>query len=83
MTKARAKKINGARKQCACGCGRRADATFAPGHDSKLHSLVMRIAAGEADLADLPKLAETREYLGRAKWMTAKLRKAVGVEKSG
>ena len=31
---------------CACGCGEKTARRFAPGHDSKLHGRVLRIAAG-------------------------------------
>ena len=31
---------------CACGCGEKTARRFAPGHDSKLHARVLRIAAG-------------------------------------
>jgi hypothetical protein len=68
--------------ECTCGCGRKTSASFLPGHDSKLHALVLKISRGEAKLSELPKSERTREYLGRAPWMTAALRKAVGVEKT-
>ena len=70
------------KNECACGCGHKTTSTFLPGHDSKLHALVLKIGRGEAKASDLPKLAATREYLGHAPWMTAALRKAVGVAKS-
>lgn len=67
---------------CACGCHNKAASTFLPGHDSKLHSLVMKISRGEAKTSELPKMKKTREYLVDAPWMNAKLRKAVGIQKA-
>lgn len=65
--------------ECACGCGHRTDNTFVQGHDSKLHSLVLRIARGEARISELPKSERTRSYLSDAPWMTRALRRALGL----
>lgn len=67
---------------CLCGCKVKTTRNFAPGHDARLHSLVLRVAKGEADKKELPKSPRVRAYLVSAPWMTKKIAKSIGLEKS-
>lgn len=78
QTKKQTKKAQ-AKNTCICGCKTETGSNFAPGHDSKLHSLVARVAKGEAKASEVPKGERAREYLARAPWMTKKMRDAIGL----
>ena len=39
---------------CRCGCGRATQATFAPGHDAKVASWLLRVERGRLSVASLP-----------------------------
>lgn len=41
------KKVPAGFNPCGCGCGDTTKSRFVPGHDSKLHSRVLRLARGE------------------------------------
>lgn len=45
-------------RPCGCGCGRTTTREFAPGHDSKLKAIVMRVVAGVMTEADVRAYAE-------------------------
>ena len=45
---------------CACGCGTMVPRNFAPGHDSKLRSLINQIRDGKRPMSDLPAIAAER-----------------------
>jgi hypothetical protein len=64
---------------CLCGCGTGVKSRFVTGHDAKLHSLVLRIARGEAAKDALPGDQATREYLRSASWVTDEMAEAVGL----
>lgn len=81
---------------CLCGCGAKVPGTsrFAPGHDAKLHSLVLKTVKAEGDKGKLAELAKATPavllpkgevgklqtaYLQNAPWMDASLKKAIGV----
>ncbi len=81
---------------CLCGCGARVPGTsrFAPGHDAKLHSLVLKTVKCEGDKVKLAELAKATPavigpkgdvgkyqtaYLQTAPWMDAALKKAIGI----
>lgn len=39
---------------CACGCGKLTARTFAPGHDAKARSLLLKVERGELNVSDSP-----------------------------
>lgn len=43
---------------CLDGCGAQVGGNFKMGHDAKLKSLILKIERGEADMADLPEIAQ-------------------------
>ena len=45
---------------CACGCGTMVPRNFAPGHDSKLRSIINDIHDGKRPMSDLPAIAAER-----------------------
>ncbi|MGK4001137.1 hypothetical protein WMF31_00830 [Sorangium sp. So ce1036] len=71
---------------CLCGCGAELGPKrrFALGHDAKLHSIVLKVARGQAGRGALPeacfdKSSATVEYLRGAPWMTDEIREAIGI----
>lgn len=64
---------------CTCGCGAQTLARFLPGHDARLHSLVLKISRGQANKALLPAGERTAAYLATAPWATAEILKAIGL----
>lgn len=49
-------------RMCGCGCGemvRTKRASFLPGHDSKLHSKLLKVAKGDAKATEIPDVART------------------------
>lgn len=66
---------------CLCGCGAElaAKRRFAQGHDAKLHSIVLKVARGQAAKSTLPATSTTVAYLRGAPWMTAEIRQAIGL----
>lgn len=65
--------------KCICGCGGNTSARFLPGHDAKLHSLVVRVHKGEANKGDVPKTVHAVEYLKQAPWMTKEIAATLGL----
>ncbi|MGK4002722.1 hypothetical protein WMF31_08875 [Sorangium sp. So ce1036] len=54
------------------------------GHDAKLHSIVLKVARGQAGRGALPeacfdKSSATVAYLRGAPWMTDEIREAIGL----
>lgn len=39
--------------RCACGCGKLVHNFFAPGHDAKVHGLLLKVSRGEAQLSEI------------------------------
>ena len=66
-------------RNCLCGCGSPSKSRFLPGHDARLHGLVLRIFRGKASQDELPATPATREYLKTAPWMTDGIRTALGL----
>ena len=68
---------------CWCGCGATTKSRFAPGHDSKFHSLAKQVARGQSEMptefvhddakADFLSHVETERPLWAAKQAAAKL----------
>jgi hypothetical protein len=68
---------------CWCGCGATTKSRFAPGHDSKFHSLAKQVARGQAEMptefvhddakADFMKHVDAERPLWAAKQAAAKL----------
>jgi hypothetical protein len=52
--KARAEKPPKTVRQCACGCGGQTSGHFVPGHDSRLHGWIRKLADGRMDPKELP-----------------------------
>ncbi|WP_437935274.1 hypothetical protein [Sorangium sp. So ce341] len=83
----RAKKtVTNATGRCLCGCGAELGPKrrFAQGHDAKLHSIVLKVARGQAGRGALPeacvdKHSPTMTYLNGAPWMTDEIREAIGL----
>ncbi|KYG10911.1 hypothetical protein BE21_09480 [Sorangium cellulosum] len=83
----RAKKtVTNATGRCLCGCGAELGPKrrFAQGHDAKLHSIVLKVARGQAGRGALPeacvdKFSPTMTYLNGAPWMTDEIREAIGL----
>ncbi|WP_437567876.1 hypothetical protein [Sorangium sp. So ce542] len=83
----RAKKtVTNATGRCLCGCGAELGPKrrFAQGHDAKLHSVVLKVARGQAGRGALPeacvdKHSPTMTYLNGAPWMTDEIREAIGL----
>jgi len=66
-------------RACLCGCGFMSKARFLPGHDAKLHSLVLKIQRQKADKSELTTAPETLNYLNTAPWMNDEIRAAIGL----
>ena len=64
-------------RACLCGCGFMSKARFLPGHDAKLHSLVLKIHRKQADKSELTTTPETLDYLKTAPWMNDEIRAAI------
>ena len=41
---------------CECGCGGDTKRRFVPGHDAKLHSMVLKVEKGKAKVGDFPEM---------------------------
>ena len=46
---------------CGCGCGKTTARTFAQGHDSKAHSLLLKVDRGELKATGIPHTLRTAE----------------------
>ncbi|WP_437721797.1 hypothetical protein [Sorangium sp. So ce861] len=80
------KTVTNATGRCLCGCGAELGPKrrFAQGHDAKLHSVVLKVARGQAGRGALPeacvdKHSPTMTYLNGAPWMTDEIREAIGL----
>ncbi|WP_437285629.1 hypothetical protein [Sorangium sp. So ce406] len=80
------KAVTNATGRCLCGCGAELapKRRFALGHDAKLHSVVLKVARGQAGRGALPeacvdKFSPTMNYLRGAPWMTDAIREAIGL----
>jgi len=67
-------------KHCLCGCKAQTSSRFAPGHDARIHSIVLSIIKGEGKVKDLPSNEALQAYLASAPWMTKAMKKAIGLE---
>lgn len=52
-------------KQCVCGCGSTTHARYAPGHDSRIHALVLRVERGVMQLTDAAILPGQRPVIAK------------------
>jgi len=52
-------------------------ARFLPGHDARLHSIVLRIHRGKANRDELTDAPETLDYLKTAPWMTEEIAESI------
>ena len=64
-------------RSCLCGCGAPSKSRFLPGHDARLHSLVLRIHRGKAGKDELTTAPETLDYLKTASWMTHEIAQSI------
>jgi hypothetical protein len=64
-------------RPCLCGCGSPSKARFLPGHDARLHSIVLRIHRGKANRDELTDASATLDYLKTAPWMTDEIAKSI------
>jgi hypothetical protein len=60
------KKADRQPRPCLCGCGKLTKGSFAPGHDSKVHSTILKIARGQLK-GTMP--TEVVEYVRNSKWL--------------
>ena len=64
-------------RPCLCGCGSASKSRFLPGHDARLHSIVLRIHRGKAPKDELTEASATLDYLKTAPWMTDEIAKSI------
>lgn len=74
-----ADKVVNAIGECLWRCGLQVGTKcrLAPGHDAKLHSLVLRVSRGQVGKDERPVSEASREYLCGAPWMKPELAEAI------
>ncbi len=74
---------------CWCGCGASTKSKFAPGHDSKFHSLAKQVARGQVTMEDalepvtnLDAIADFKDHVAKERPLWAEKQAKIAAEKA-
>lgn len=68
-------------KPCLCGCGFASKSRFLPGHDARLHSIVLKIHRGKMGKDEMTYAPATLTYLKTAPWMTDEIAASIDLDR--